>query len=72
MAGFLSEEIEMADGVAANVGTSDNTVCVRHSVYLHVEDDVEDHYFWLEPAQARALAAQLIAAADHAEGVSNG
>lgn len=70
MAGFLSFEVEMADGVNANVGTSDNTVSVRHPVYLYVDDPSadHDHYFWLEPERARALAAQLIAAADHAEG----
>ncbi len=56
------ETLEIADGKEFEVevyGDLVNSICIG---------EVGCDWAWLQPHQARALAAQLIAAADHAEG----
>lgn len=61
---WQSEGVNAADGITMYV---EHWPEVINSILLEW-DAADQESLWMEPHQARALAAQLIAAADHAEG----
>lgn len=65
MIGWISTPIRIADGEDVDVEVHPGLIHKIRLGSLLCEDR-----FWMDPDQARTVAAQLIAAADYAEGLS--